>query len=462
MRLLYVVHSLPHINQAGTEIYTQELMREIAKDGHHVFVVTRICDTKRKEYELTKKSVDGITIFTINNTFRDCLSFTMYFDNASIDAIFNKILDEVKPEIIHVQHLIFLSIGFLKIAKNRGIPLIFTLHDYWLFCPKWHLLKKDLSVCDKAYKGKFDTECQDCLRGAFIFSKNAKRLYWMMKSLLPAFLANYLKKTYFRFRISNSGSHQIDRLLRDRRCRLETAISCIDVFLAPSAFLMEKFLFSYGVPEKVKLLRNGIPAPDSINNEINRSNMNIRLAYIGTILPAKGVHILIKAFKGIEGSNLELKIFGDMRQYNGFEYYPSRLKELSVNDGRIKFMQEFNYQRIDEVMRDIDILIVPSIWNENAPLVIQEALIRGIPVVASRIGGIPEVVNDGINGLLFRPGDADDLRSKLRLLIDSPELRMEIVGYRTPVKRIQDHAAEIGDIYKELVADSPVDAGFST
>ncbi len=122
MRIFQVVHSLPFLSQAGTEIYTDNLCRELSK-RHEVFIFCRDCDIKQKDFTVTRKVFNRITVYLINNTFRRCGSFETYYDNPEIDNIFAGLLDEIKPDIIHIQHLVFLSIGIIKKIKERNIPI---------------------------------------------------------------------------------------------------------------------------------------------------------------------------------------------------------------------------------------------------------------------------------------------------------------------------------------------------
>ena len=115
-------------------------------------------------------------------------------------------------------------------------------------------------------------------------------------------------------------------------------------------------------------------------------------------------------------------------------------------------MGEFNYLEIAKIFSEIDILVVPSIWYENSPLVIQESFISKTPVIASRIGGITESIIDGENGLLFNPGDANDLQEKIQYLIDNPEIIEKFKENIPKVKSIEDNASEIEDIYNKLIA----------
>ncbi len=105
-------------------------------------------------------------------------------------------------------------------------------------------------------------------------------------------------------------------------------------------------------------------------------------------------------------------------------------------------------------MANIDVLLVPSIWLENAPLVIQEAFLSKTPVIASRIGGIPELVTDGINGLLLNPGDIKDLKEKIEYIIRNPEVIKKFKESIPEVKSIEENAKEMEEIYIRLIANS--------
>ncbi|MDO8489417.1 MAG: glycosyltransferase, partial [Candidatus Omnitrophota bacterium] len=132
---------------AGTEIYTYNLAKELSR-RNEVFVFYRINDLKKREYGLSYDKFDGLNIITINNTFKFCDSFEKFYRNDAIDQQFAKVLDDIRPDVVHIQHFIFLSTTIIREIKKRGIPIVFSLHDYWLICPQWHFLKKDLDICD--------------------------------------------------------------------------------------------------------------------------------------------------------------------------------------------------------------------------------------------------------------------------------------------------------------------------
>jgi glycosyltransferase involved in cell wall biosynthesis len=452
MRILQIVHSFPFINQAGTEVYTYNLSLELSK-RHEVYVFTRICNTNQKDYEVTEQNINGITVYLINNTFKYCNSFEMYYENGTIDKKFTEILDEIKPDIVHIQHLVFLSTGLIKKINNRGIPIVFTLHDYWLMCPKWHLLKKEAELCDKAIDNGFDQECCSCLGEMLNIKRGAKRLYIFTKSLFPTFLVNKFKKIYFLCINKISNGNGIGKL-KDRNCKIKSLLNTVDIFLSPSIYLRDKFI-AFGIPgEKVRLSRYGLDSSLFMDSQKTKAD-KIRFGFIGTILPAKGLHILIKAFNEIKYEDVELKIYGKLRSYIGFEYYLPSLKKM-IKNKNIRFRGEFNNRKIADIFKEIDVLVIPSIWHENSPLVIQEAFLSKTPVIASRVGGIPELVKDGVNGLLFNPQDTDDLLKKLEYVINNREVINEFKKSMPKIKNIEENTQEIEKLYKEILKRAQV------
>lgn len=449
MKILQIVHSLPFLNQAGTEMYTYELASELSK-RHQVYIFSRNCDIKQEEYEITKKVINGMVIYLVNNTFRQCDSFEMYYENDEIDKRFAELLDEIAPDIVHIQHLVFLSIGLIKKIKDRGVPIVFTLHDYWLMCPRWHILKKDLTLCKKAFSSNFDQECSNCISEMFNIKRGTKRAYLFSKKLLPAFALNWLKRIYFRCAQKMSdGEANINRL-KERNYKIKTVLSNIDYFIAPSEYLQNRFI-QFGIPPgKIESLRHGLNSGLFTDTQKVKTD-KIRFTFIGTILPAKGLHTLIEAFNRMDGKKAELRIFGRLHSYVGFEYYLPYLKRKITNNN-IRLMGEFSHLEIAKIFKETDVVVVPSIWNENCPLIIQEAFFSKTPVIASRIGGIPELIKDGINGLLFKPGDVNELQQKLQYIINNPDVLEKFQENIPKVKCIEDNAKEIEGIYSKLIA----------
>ncbi|MCK4615122.1 MAG: glycosyltransferase, partial [Thermoplasmata archaeon] len=223
--------------------------------------------------------------------------------------------------------------------------------------------------------------------------------------------------------------------------------------LSPSMFLKEYFE-NNGIPrEKVRYSRYGFRT-DRITrkNRIYTRNSKVTFGFMGRVIPVKGIHILVKAFGKLSAKNRKntnnmrncrLQIFGDagpLRKYlNGY---------ASEN---VIFRGGYKNWEIDSVLGEIDVLVVPSIWYENSPLVIQEAFLAGIPVITSNIGGMAELVKDGVNGLTFEVGDVDDLGNKMERILADPTILNDLKPDRHSVRTIEDDATGVMDAYREVL-----------
>ena len=218
-----------------------------------------------------------------------------------------------------------------------------------------------------------------------------------------------------------------------------------DLIITPSAFLKEE-LVAHGFSGKSILVSDNGTRPLSCYKRGLAEGL--RFGYIGTVQKHKGVHVLIEAFNHIDDPSAELKIFGD--PLIAPDYY-AHMQRMARNP-RIQFSGVFDNAEVGRVLSGIDVLVVPSIWPENSPVTIHEACLAKIPVIASSIGGIPELVQDGVNGFLFTPGDAEDLLSKMRLFTEDRSLLERLRANIGPVKTTEENARELEAIYERLIA----------
>lgn len=449
MRILQVVHSFPPHSIAGTEVYARNVSEQFSHN-HDVLVFHRISNPHLKEYELLHTSCNGFKICAVNNTFRKCHNFRMTYHNRDITERFSSVLDEFQPEIAHIHHLLFLSIDMIDELKKRDIPVIFTLHDYWLMCHIGQFLTKNLDTCETIQAD----ECVNCLNSQLAIKKGIMATYQTLRKLLPNIFLQIAKNAYIRFAQSTFLSHdRAIELVRKRTEEVRRMLSMVDMFIAPSHFLRNKFI-TFGIPEsKIIVSNHGFKVNDRV---VTRKHLNnsrkLSFGFIGTLLPSKGVHVLIEAFNNFCSPQCELKIYGRKTTYKGFEVYSKDIGKLARGRKNITFKGDFNNDAIRNVMAEIDVLVVPSIWHENAPLVIQEAFSSGTPVIATNMGGIPEFVHDGIDGLLFKRGDVNDLVRKMNFFVENKE-RIEEFGNRAPkIKSIEENAKELEEIYVKLIS----------
>jgi hypothetical protein len=159
MRILQVIHDfLPH-HAAGSELYCFYLSKQLAK-RHSVYLMFTEVDHAKPQYYHRRSSYMGLPVYEVihNHIYR---RFEDTYADPKMDQVFTRILDEVRPDVVHLQHLLHHSIQYISIAKKRGIPVVFTLHDYWLSCPNGgQRIRPDLHVCDPIAL----EDCADCIR----------------------------------------------------------------------------------------------------------------------------------------------------------------------------------------------------------------------------------------------------------------------------------------------------------
>ncbi len=426
MRTIQVVHWFLPRHLAGTEIYTYSLARELSK-RHEVHTYCREDGFLDRAFHETDEVYDGLPVrrvyFNLRGVKANPVNQTLIrFKNSAIEQSFNRFLDQVKPDIVHFQHLFKLSASLIPLAKKRGIPVVVTLHDHWFICYNTQLLRPGLKVCSGPFHG---LKCAGCAEPGL-----PHRLRTLLGPLLiPLFvLLSPLLSPLFMFRTAYM-----------KKC-LEQA----DLIITPSAFLKEEFVAHGFTGNNILVSDNGTRPLSCYERDPAEE---LRFGYIGTVQKHKGVHVLIEAFNHIDDPSVELKIFGD--PLIAPDYY-AHMQRMARNP-RIQFPGVFDNAEVGRILSGIDVLIVPSIWPENSPVTIHEAWLAKTPVIASRIGGIPELVQDGVNGFLFAPGDAKELLSKMRLFIEDRSLLERLRGNIRPVKSIEENAQELEAICRGLI-----------
>ena len=178
MRIVQVVNGLPPEYLGGTETYAAALAQELARQGHDVAVFTRRENARQPEYAVETTTVEQVEIARINNTQRGITSFADSYQNDTIAARFGEMLDRFQPDVVHFQHLVYLSTTCVREVVQRQIPVVMTLHDYWLICQRGRFLKPDLSVCP----GQTDAGCARCFH--HLLDPKMAVLYRWLKPLL--------------------------------------------------------------------------------------------------------------------------------------------------------------------------------------------------------------------------------------------------------------------------------------
>ena len=298
-------------------------------------------------------------------------------------------LQQYAPDLVHIHEVYpFFSPWVLRDCARAGVPVVMTCHDYRLTCPiAVHLRDKDI--------------CELCLEG---------REYW-------CFLKNCRGN-----RLESLGYALRSAVARKWRLFLDN----VTLYTTPSEFVKGR-LADAGFPaERIVVVPNMISAPGSAVDP----SSNTYVAYVGRIVPEKGIETLLTSARM---TGLEVHLAGDYSQM------PALRENAPPN---VTFSGLLGRSEVRQFYQDARFLVFPSLWYETFGLVTAEAMSCGLPVIASNIGAVPEVVEDGVTGLLFEAGNAADLAAKMRFLWDHPGLCREM-GQAGREKVIREYSEDV-------------------
>jgi glycosyltransferase involved in cell wall biosynthesis len=228
-----------------------------------------------------------------------------------------------------------------------------------------------------------------------------------------------------------------------RTAAYRSMVDSVDAFVTASRTLREKFV-AWGIPaEKIHHVRQGLDSAPFAAIE-RRPAPRLRLGFVGTLAPHKGLLDLVQAVLSLPADRVQLVVFGRGDQHRE---YAARCRETARGASNIAFRGWLTREQIPRAYEEIDVLCVPSRWDECAPLTIQEAFMAGAPCVVSGRGGLAELVRDGADGLHARSGDVADWERVLRRLVDEPDLLARLRSGIRPVPSVAEHAAELTRLY---------------
>jgi GT2 family glycosyltransferase/glycosyltransferase involved in cell wall biosynthesis len=454
MRVLLVVHGFPPGASGGTEIYVHDFARALAavRDPHRVevTVLTREADTGRTEYSVREeRRRDGITVYRINNTFQACASFADSYANPVLAGVAARLIDRIDPDVVHVQHLTCLSTGIIDHASAAGLPVLMTLNDYWLMCHRGQLMRSDGTRCD----GPFGDGCDGCVPRGVLAGPAVYRAGRIARALPFRGAAATVRAAAAVCELGTSA-HQTRQASWSRLQHLRGVSAGVDLFLAPSA-TMRAWALRFGIePARVMRCDQGIDlAP--FGRSTRSVSDRLRLAFAGSLIPSKGPHILLEAVASLRSHRVSVDLLGAVAPYHGEAGYADRLAPL-LGRSFVRKLGPVPHERMADAFGDVDVLIVPSEWIENAPFVIREAFAAGLPVVASDLGGMAEMVRHDRDGLLFAAGSATALAAQISRLLDEPGLIERLrAGIRQPMS-IEEDATQILRRYERLRRSRPV------
>jgi rhamnosyltransferase len=425
LKILYVTSAFLPDSRGGTELHAFYLAREMQRLGHEVLVFTRCGDMERPDYDRDSIVVDGVPVERLNYNFQDASSFEWIYKNPNIDLQFSRLIDSFAPDLVHVHHLTCLSTSINEVVKNHDIPLVMTLHDFWMVCPRGQRIDTDLSICETVDRVK----CHSCLANLWPHFFPDAPASWD-PGLLPDL------------------GEEAPESLKNWDTHIQRVLNLCDLMITPSAFHRERML-EFNLPaEKIVALPHGLDRELLGQTRDPKAPLQ-RIGFIGSVIPSKGVQVLVQAFDLLGDPNLELSIYGEAPNFHGDTGYVDRLKAMVTDGARVNFVGAYDQSELSTILEGIDVLVVPSLWWESFCLTIREGLLSGCAVVAADHGPMREALADGKDGLLFEPANAQDLAAKLKQLIHDRELLARMRNRGHVVKGIERCATETADLYRQ-------------
>ena len=414
MRVLNILHQYPPEFVGGTELYTQTVARSLSARGHAVSVFCPSRQSGHPAHPMVSADEDGVRVHRVPLGPRSANAvFFDTFTQRTLSTAFAAVLQQERPDLIHVQHLMGLPARLIDLITAVGIPFIVTLHDYWYVCANAQLLTNTRQeICAGP---RWWINCGQCALA------RAGHPDWPVLAPALAPLMGYR-----------------NRLLR-------RALTRAAWLIAPTEFVRETYQ-QLGVPTaRMRVISHGIEVPVALPAAQPRSTDVLRVTYIGGLSWQKGVHVVIEAVNGLPAPAVQLSIYGDT---TAFPEYAAELKRLAHHP-QIHFAGRLARTELWPVLRETDVVVVPSLWYETASLIIQEAFAADVPVIVSNLGALRERVRDSVDGLLVAPGDPVAWRAALQRCMAEPELLPRLRQGIRPVRSIDDHLADLEALYAD-------------
>lgn len=366
----------------------------------------------KSECELLKSFGEEVILYERANAELDDLSdlrkFKYLFSLGYSKKTYNEIralIKKFRPDAAHFHNIFFLITPAAYFAcKDEGVPVVQSQHNFRL-------------LCSNALFYRNNKPCEDCLRKSLW--EGVRHKCYRNSRVLTGFAAWAI----------------------DLHWKKNTWMNKVDMYITAADFTRQKYL-QRGIPkEKISI------KPHFLSKDPGqRSGHKNYVLYVGRLSQEKGVDVLIRAWEALK--HIPLKIIGNGEQ-------GSQLRELAKHNSDIEFLGRLPEEECERYLREACLLVIPSVCYESFPRILVEAYAHGLPVVASRLGSLAELIIDGKTGLLFEPGEAQDLAEKVRFLLeDEPkrlamgtEVRLEYEGKYTP----QENYKQLVTIYKQAI-----------
>src|SRR5690606_25949482 len=383
---------------SGTEQYCHATAREARRRGDTVVVLSLDPWVHRDDPPIAYRDepFDGFPVHRLRHWEGLAPSPELLdFDNPLVTARFRTALREIAPDAVHFFHVRRLGAGLIEAAHDLGFRTVVQLMDFWFVCPRFTLLRRDGALCEGPPDGGLG--CIPCeapeLQGGALEGDVATAAAAFAGALTAP--------------VRGPGTAARLSAYVRRREELLARLGLADAVIAPSRFLAALFAQNGFAADTLHVVPYGLEPGRVRARAVERPRDPLRVGFAGVLSPWKAPHVVVDAVRRVRG-RVRLTVHGRTEEAM-FQDYIDDLRARAAGDARITFPGAFDRERLEAVMADLDLLVVPSLWYENTPFVVLEAFAAGVPVAVSDLGGMTEIVTPGVDGFRFPPGDVDAL-----------------------------------------------------
>ncbi len=438
MKILLVSHTFLPKYVAGTEVYTYGLAKELSKNNS-VSIFTTDPLNKFNDYRIIKTNYDKIPIFTLRKNIKGSHTFENTYNDFKTIKPFKRLIEQLKPDVIHYQHVMHLTPDLIKIGASLKIPQLITLNDFWFQTLLFNRISSQGKLMFNFTDEIAATDLAKVFGSGFFYSFNKKSGF--INRLFKKIIYKIFGGIFYFF----EKSEYLEKI-KVRNLMMRKGLRNADLVIFPTVFMYQEFT-KWGFEAKKTLVSShGINTEIFTNNENKTKSSVLRFGFIGSIIPSKGLDLLLKAWSKVSESDAQLKIYGNL---DTNKKYKKEIMKLRKDCKNVRFLGTFPPNKIANIFSEIDVLIIPSRWFENAPLVLRNALLSQTPVIATNLGSLVELVNEKGSGLLFENENADDLAEKINSIIKDRKIlnRFEFPKQ----KSVEENTNELVEIYKNYL-----------
>jgi len=374
MKVVVCSNAYPPDFIGGAELIAHYQALALAKLGHSVVAFVADGQNSGPRYATTDDEVDGIAVRRIFVNYSNFGQEHVNFSNSRIDAEFRNFVIAQHPDVIHFHNLIGLSMGMVSVAREQRIPTVLTTHDNWGFCLRNTLVRPNGKQCTNP------DECHICQP--------------QIKTPSGIVVPIVCRKNF-----------------------LSLMLSRIDWFVSPSQYQADRYLDVNLPPRAMQVVANGVDV-NRFKNVVRTHSDRPRFTFIGYLGDHKGMRNLLWAAGHLPKGAVFLNVVGTGHELESYR----NLAEAEGIADNVKFWGKLPNSQIPQVLSETDVLVLPSLWPENQPVSITEAMAAGIAVIATNAGGVPELVTHEETGLLVSLNNVSQLTHAMERYMQDPEL----------------------------------------